>query len=139
MSVHRSWAVQSGTFLGMNLQTTPLDGMKVLLQGDMSGLPYLFLFIFMGACQFLAMKLPQMIQKKKAEEEAAKHHRKPPETSNQSQMMQYYMVGMILFFGLMWPSAMSLYWAINSLVTIAKTLIVQKVIDKKQAETAKGR
>jgi len=54
-------------------------------------------------------------------------------------MMQYYMVGMILFFGLMWPSAMSLYWAINSLVTIAKTLIVQKVIDKKQAETAKGR
>ncbi|MBR3364832.1 MAG: membrane protein insertase YidC [Solobacterium sp.] len=134
MAVHRSWAVQSGTFLGMNLQTTPLNGMKLLLQGDMGGLPYLFLFIFMGACQFLAMKLPQMIQKKKAEEEAAKHHRKPVEPSTQNQVMQYYMVGMILVFGLMWPSAMSLYWAINSLVTIGKTLIVQKIIDDKNAK-----
>lgn len=134
MAVHRSWAVQSGTFLGMNLQTTPLNGMKLLLQGDMGGLPYLFLFIFMGACQFLAMKLPQMIQKKKAEEEAAKHHRKPAEPSTQNQVMQYYMVGMILVFGLMWPSAMSLYWAINSLVTIGKTLIVQKIIDDKNAK-----
>ena len=134
MAVHRSWAVQSGTFLGMNLQTTPLNGMKLLLQGDMGGLPYLFLFIFMGACQFLAMKLPQMIQKKKAEEEAAKHHRKPAEPSTQNQVMQYYMVGMILVFGLMWPSAMSLYWAINSLVTIGKTLIVQKIIDDKIAK-----
>lgn len=134
MAVHRSWAVQSGTFLGMNLQTTPLNGMKLLLQGDMGGLPYLFLFIFMGACQFLAMKLPQMIQKKKAEEEAAKHHRKPVEPSTQNQVMQYYMVGMILVFGLMWPSAMSLYWAINSLVTIGKTLIVQKIIDNKNAK-----
>ena len=134
MAVHRSWAVQSGTFLGMNLQTTPLNGMKLLLQGDMGGLPYLFLFIFMGACQFLAMKLPQMIQKKKAEEEAKKHHRKPAEPSTQNQVMQYYMVGMILVFGLMWPSAMSLYWAINSLVTIGKTLIVQKIIDDKNAK-----
>lgn len=139
MSVHRSWAVQSGTFLGMNLQTTPLDGMKVLLQGDMSGLSYLFLFLFMGGCQFLAMKLPQMIQKKKAAEEAAKHHRRPAETSNQNQMMQYYMVAMILVFGLMWPSAMSLYWAINSLVTIGKTLIVQRIIDNKQAKEKKTR
>ena len=139
MSVHRSWAVQSGTFLGMNLQTTPLNGMKVLLNGDMSGLSYLLLFLFMGACQFLSMKLPQMIQRKKAEEEAAKHHRKPAEPSTQNQMMQYYMVGMILIFGLMWPSAMSLYWAINSLVTIAKTLIVQNIIDKKQAANSKGR
>ena len=47
-------------------------------------------------------------------------------------MMSYYFFVMIAIFGLMWPSAMSLYWAINSMVNIAKTLIVQKIIDNKQ-------
>ena len=132
MSVHRSWAVQSGTFLGIKLATTPLNGMKLLLEGDMHGLLYLALFIFMGACQFLSIKMPQIIQNKKAEEEAAKHHRRPEKASNQNQFMSYYMLIMILVFGLLWPSAMSLYWSINSLVNVAKTLIIQKIIDNKQ-------
>ena len=85
----------------------------------------------MGICQFASMMLPQMINKKKAEEEAAKHHRKPQDTSasKQQKYMQYYMMGLILVFGLMWPAAMSVYWTIYSLVNVAKTLIVQKIID----------
>lgn len=131
-AVHRSYAVQSGTFLGMILKHTPLEGIKELFAGNIGSVNYLLLFIFMGVCQFISMSLPRMIQKKKAEEEAAKHHRKPEEPSKQNQFMQYYMLIMILSFGLMWPSAMSLYWAINSLVQIIKTLMVQKVIDKQQ-------
>lgn len=46
-------------------------------------------------------------------------------------IMQIYMMGMIMVFGLMWPAAMSLYWAINSIVNIVKTMIVQKIIDSK--------
>ena len=91
----------------------------------------------MGVCQYLSMQMPQIIAKKKAQEEAEKHHRKPAETKNgQTQMMQYYMLAMILVFGLMWPAAMSVYWAIYSIVTIIKTLLVQKIIDK-QKEGAK--
>ena len=53
-------------------------------------------------------------------------------------MMMMYMTAMILIFGLMWPTAMSIYWSIYSLVNIAKTLIVQKIIDdkKKKGEIA---
>ncbi len=135
MAVRRSEAVQTGIFMGIDLQNTPLSGMQALFKGDMAGLSYLILFIFMGLCQFGSMMLPQYLQKKKAKQEAEKHHRKPVESSSkQAQMMQYYMMGMILIFGLMWPTAMSLYWAINSLVNIVKTLAVQSLIDKKQKE-----
>ena len=126
MSVQRSEAVQHGTFLGMNLQTTPLAGMKA------GQIAYIVLFVVMVACQFLSSKIPTWLAEKKAKESAAKHHRKPQETSTSQKMMQYYMIGMIAVFGLMWPSAMSLYWAINSVVNIVKTLLVQKMIDKQE-------
>lgn len=132
MAVQRAEAVQTGTFLGMNLQTTILDGAG---KGQ-----YIFiaLFIFMAVCQFLSMKIPMILQKKRAEEAAAKHHRRVETSDNkQTKIMQIYMMGMILIFGLMWPAAMSLYWGINSCVNIVKTLLVQTYIDKKQKEGAK--
>lgn len=138
MAVQRSEAVQTGTFLGMKMDSTPLTGIQGALKGDVTGWVYLGLFIFMAICQFVSMKLPQIIQKKKAEAEAAKHHRKPEVSDNKSmKFMQIYMMAMILMFGLMWPSAMALYWAINSLVNIVKTLVIQKVIDK-QNQNKKG-
>jgi len=126
-AVQRSSAIKTGTFMGLSLETTPLDGIKNGMWG------YLLIFIVMGLCQFVSMNLPQWLAKKKAEAEAEKHHRKAPETTNsQSKMMQYYMLAMILVFGLMWPTAMSIYWAIHSCVTIVKTLLVQKIIDSKK-------
>ena len=126
MAVQRSSAVQHGAFMGMNLQTTPLNGIK---EGQFA---YLILFIFMVVCQFISSKIPQWLADKKAKEEAARHHRKPQETGASQKMMQYYMIFMIAAFGLMWPAAMSLYWAINSCVNIVKTLLVQKMIDKQK-------
>jgi YidC/Oxa1 family membrane protein insertase len=125
-AVQRSYAVKTGTFLGLNLDQTILNGLKNGQWG------YLVIFVVMGVCQYFSMQLPQMLAKKKAEEEAAKHHRKPAEPSNQNKMMQYYMLAMILVFGLMWPAAMSVYWAIYSIVTIVKTLLVQKIIDNQK-------
>lgn len=124
-AVQRASLVKSTPFLGLNLNTTILDGIK---SGQYL---YIVIFVVMGICQFASMMLPQMINKKKAEEEAAKHHRKPQDTSasKQQKYMQYYMMGLILVFGLMWPAAMSVYWTIYSLVNVAKTLIVQKIID----------
>lgn len=90
----------------------------------------------MLGCQFLSTQLPQILAKKKAKEDAEKHHRKPQESamSSQQKMMQIYMLAMIGVFGLMWPTAMSVYWAVNSVVTILKTLLVQKIINKNAKE-----
>jgi YidC/Oxa1 family membrane protein insertase len=129
-AVQRASAIKSSTFLGMSLETTPWQGISHFQWG------YLILFIVMGVCQYFSMMIPMMLAKKKAEAEAEKHHRKPEEskTSSQNKMMQYYMMAMIMVFGLMWPSAMSIYWTIYSLVNIAKTLLIQKIIDKDAAK-----
>lgn len=131
-AVQRSAVVKSTNFLGLNLNTTPLQGIR---NGQWL---YLVIFAIMGICQFASMYLPTYLAKKRAEADAAKHHRKPKdsEQSKQQKYMQYYMLVMILAFGLMWPTAMSIYWAINSLVTIAKTLLVQRIIEKKEGATA---
>jgi len=44
--------------------------------------------------------------------------------------MMYYMLIPILILSVTWPAAMTIYWTINSIVNIAKTLIVQFVISK---------
>ena len=137
MAVQRSEAVQTGAFMGMNLRTTVMNGIKSAFAGDSSGWAYLGLFIVMIILHACSMLIPQYLQKKKAEEVARKHHRKPEEPSNQNKFMQYYMIGMIAVFGLMLPAAMSLYWSINSVVQIVKTVIVQNIIDKKEEGSKK--
>ncbi len=129
-AVQRSALLKQGTFLGYNLDVTPLTGIKNLQ------FIYLVIFLIMLGCQFLSTQLPQMLAKKKAKEDAEKHHRKPQESAMNSQqkMMQIYMLAMIGVFGLMWPTAMSVYWAVNSVVTILKTLLVQKIINKNAKE-----
>lgn len=134
MAVQRSEAVQTGTFMGMNLRTNVMTGIKSAFSGDPTGWAYLALFVVMAILHICSMKVPQYLQKKKAEEEAKKHHRKPEEPSNQNEMMQYYMIFMIIVFGLMLPAAMSLYWSINSLVQMVKTIVVQNVIEKNKKE-----
>lgn len=131
-AVQRSAVLKSSTFLGLNLNSTPLEGIR---NGQFL---YILIFAVMGICQFASMYLPQYLAKKREEAEAEKHHRKPKDTqqSKQQKYMQYYFMGMILIFGLMWPTTMSIYWAINSLVTIAKTLLVQNIIERKEGATA---
>lgn len=133
-AVQRATAVKTGTFMGLSLETKVLDGIR----GGMWG--YLLIFSIMGLAQYVSMMLPQKLSKKRAEAEAAKHHRRPdaPANSSQQKMMQIYMLVMILVFGLMWPAAMSVYWTIYSLVTIVKTLIVQKIVDDRQAKEAQA-
>ena len=128
-AVQRSVAVQTGSVFGAPLAVRPLDGIRA---GNMA---YLAIFLIMALCQFGSMKVPQMLAKQQAEKEAAKKHRssrEPEKKTNQTQMMQYYMMAMILVFGLMWPSAMAVYWAVNSLVMIVKTYAVQAIINNRK-------
>lgn len=135
-AVQRASSVRTATVGSMSLDTTILAGIK-----SSGRWGYIFLFVIMAVLQYLSMNLPMWINKKKAEAEAAKHHRKPqePASNTQTKIMQWYMFALILVFGLMWPAAMSVYWAIYSAVTIVKTLIVQKVIDSRNAKEAEGK
>ena len=129
MAIQRAEAVVNGTFLGMNLQVKPSEAFGLLFKGDLSGLPYIILFLLMAITQVVLVLLPMYFQKKKAEAEAAKHHRKPEPTNNQNMMMQMYMIVMVLAFGLMWQSGMSLFWFIRNIVDIIKTIIVQNIME----------
>ena len=129
MAIQRAEAVVNGTFLGMNLQVKPSEAFGLLFKGDFSGLPYIILFLLMAVTQVTLVLLPMYFQKKKAAAEAAKHHRKPEPTNNQNMMMQMYMIVMVLAFGLMWQSGMSLFWFIRNIVDIIKTIIVQNIME----------
>ena len=129
MAIQRAEAIVNGTFLGMNLQVKPSEAFGLLFKGDLSGLPYIILFLLMAITQVVLVLLPMYFQKKKAEAEAAKHHRKPEPTNNQNMMMQMYMIVMVLAFGLMWQSGMSLFWFIRNIVDIIKTIIVQNIME----------
>lgn len=128
-AIQRAEAVVNGTFLGMNLQVKPSEAFGLLFKGDLSGLPYIILFLLMAVTQVILVLLPMYFQKKKAAAEAAKHHRKPEPTNNQNVMMQMYMIVMVLAFGLMWQSGMSLFWFIRNIVDIIKTIIVQNIME----------
>lgn len=129
MAIQRAEAVVNGTFLGMNLQVKPSEAFGLLFKGDLSGLPYIILFLLMAVTQVTLVLLPMYFQKKKAAAEAEKHHRKPEPTNNQNVMMQMYMIVMVLAFGLMWQSGMSLFWFIRNIVDIIKTIIVQNIME----------
>ena len=129
MAIQRAEAVVNGTFLGMNLQVKPSEAFSLLFKGDLSGLPYIILFLLMAVTQVILVLLPMYFQKKKAAAEAEKHHRKPEPTNNQNVMMQMYMIVMVLAFGLMWQSGMSLFWFIRNIVDIIKTIIVQNIME----------
>ena len=128
-AIQRASAIVNGTFLGMNLQVKPSEAFGLLFKGDLSGLSYIILFLLMAVTQVVLVLLPMYFQKKKAAAEAEKHHRKPEPTNNQNMMMQMYMIVMVLAFGLMWQSGMSLFWFIRNIVDIIKTIIVQNIME----------
>lgn len=125
-AVQRAEAVQSGSFLGMSLEQTPLNGIK---NGEFL---YIALFAVMIIAQFLSMKLPQLLAERKAKKEAELQHRKYEKQKMPGGNMMYGMMGVILIVSISWPAAMTVYWTISSLVMVAKTLIVQKIINSKK-------
>lgn len=133
MSVQRAETVANGTFFGVSLSTTVLNGIKSLFAGNMSGIVYLLIFLVMAALHILSVKINDiMLKRRQANQKGSK--RAQNTQSDQMKVMQYYSMGMIIVFGLILPAAMSLYWAINSVVQVTKTILVQKAIENSDAQ-----
>ncbi len=128
-AVQRAEAVAKGTFLGISLEQTPLNGIKA------GQYMYVALFVVMIITQVGSMLLPQYLSKVKAKKEAELAHKKYVEQKNPNQNVMYYSMIPLLFISISWPTAMTLYWIISSVTNIIKTLIIQyAVIDKKEGK-----
>ena len=120
-AVQRSSAVATGTFLGISLEKTPIEG----IQGGQ--FVYLILFALMLVAQIGSMLIPQKLAQRRAKMEAEKHHRPYRKTSNPMQSSMYVMMAVVLLLGITWPTAMSFYWMISSCVNIVKSFIVDAI------------
>lgn len=122
-AVQRAEVVLKGSFVGMSLSVSPLEG---LLQNHNFG--YLILVLAMFAAQIGSMMLPTMLANMKAKKQAEAQGRKYTPTPMNNTMMP--MMIMILALSVTWPSAMTVYWVISSLVSIIKTLLTQALLNK---------
>ena len=91
---------------------------------------YVVIFALMIVAQIVAMKTPMFLQEQKLRRESEIHHRRYEKPENPMGGMMYAMVIFIGILMISWPSAMSLYYLISSLVMIAKTLLVNKLTEK---------
>ena len=80
--------------------------------------------------QLISVLIPQWINKHKAKKEAEKRHKHYEAPQNPSAMMTYGMVVFIAFIMISWPTALSLYYCISSVVNIIKTIGMQMLADK---------
>ena len=129
-AVQRAYAVAYGRFLGISLEVSPING---IMDGNMM---YLVLFVLMVIAQASSMLLPQYLSKRRAKKEAELHHRPYRETKNPMMSSMYIMVAVISLVAITWPTAMSLYWMISSLINIVKTLLVQRFTNRQKAKEA---
>ena len=120
-AVRRSAAVANGSFLGTSLAITPTQAFSS--RAWIAVLIYVLMLVF----QFLSIKLPMMLQEKRAKAEAAAHFRRYDKPENNNAMMTYGMLIFIAIIMLSWPTALSLYYMIYSLVNIIKTLVIDKI------------
>jgi len=130
-AVQRADAVVHGTVFGVSLSTTPFAAFKAFG----SEWVLVLIWVLMIGFQFLSTWLPQMLAKRKRKEQKNYKAYAEPEnkssTQTQTNMMMYSMVLVIGFLGLRWPTAMSLYWMMSSVITVAKTLFIQwRFIDR---------
>lgn len=126
-AVRRSYAVANATFMNVSLSQSPSQALanKAWI--------CLVIFVAMVVCQFISIKLPQILANKHGKEEADKRHKTYQPPTNQNNMMTYSMLAMIAFVMFSAPTALSLYYCISSLVNICKTLIIDKITHKEVA------
>jgi YidC/Oxa1 family membrane protein insertase len=123
-AVIRSEAVATGKFMGVSLEVSPLVGIK---EGQFI---YIAFFVVMIISQFASSLLPQELAKYRAKQEAERQHRAYRPAANNTTSIMYVMLITISIVAVGWPTAMSFYWTISSLVNIVKALIIDQITSK---------
>ncbi len=130
-----SAVLSTGAFLNLNLSTSIWDALR-----NTSGLPgnvngwwtALVLFILMSVSQFLAMKVPQWINKAKTKKVARLGVNPAQKQQNRTMnIVSYVMLIMIIFMGFTLPAAMGVYWLVGAIFSLAQSLITQAIVGRK--------
>ena len=120
-AVRRSAAVANGTFLGVSLDLTP----KEAFTGKAWAL--IAIYILMIIFQFVSVGIMRWIQQSRAKKDAEKKHKHYSKPADNTAFMTYGMVAFIAVIMLSWPTALSLYYLIYSVINIAKTIIIDRL------------
>ena len=125
-AVQRVQILYSTTVFGMNLGLTP---MSQITKGHFI---YVILVAIMGLSQFGAIEINNIMLKRNK-------NYKPSSTQNSMKSMNIVMTVMIIYFGLVMPTAMSFYWITTNIITVLRTIYIQiHYIEKEQAAKEKN-
>ncbi|MEG1474294.1 MAG: YidC/Oxa1 family membrane protein insertase [Longicatena sp.] len=126
----RAYAVVTGSFQGINLALTPLEGFKL------GNYWYIVIFVLMVLFQLLSFKMPQWLEahrKKKNHVKVKKYAepaKQPSGMMGSMNMMMYMSTAMIAIFAINWPLGMSFYWLVNSIARVIQNVIIHKFFIK---------
>ena len=127
----RAAAVVYGSFAGVELSGTPIDGFKSL------SIPYILIYVLMVVFYIVSMKLPQWLKKWQDKKDNVKV-KKYAETKSENPMMNsmnttmYFSTALICFMYLSWPIAMSFYWLVSSIIRVGQAFILHNLMNKKK-------
>lgn len=126
--------LSTGSFLGLNLSTSVWDALtKVNPVWSGGWWTALVLFLLMAVAQFMAMKVPQWIQKAKAKKVARLGKNPAQQQQNRTMnIVSWVMLIMIIFMGFTLPAAMGFYWFVGALVSLAQSLITNAIFSRKR-------
>jgi YidC/Oxa1 family membrane protein insertase len=119
-AVQRADAVVNGFVMGHSLQITPWTAIGTGIW------VFVVIYALMGAVQVVSMRLPMYLQKKNTPVKEKTYTKDSKKKSGPNmEVMMYTSIGMILFFAINWPTAMSLYWLVTAVVQVLQTLFIQ--------------
>ncbi len=123
-AVRRSAAVANGTLLGFSLDLTPREAIS------QKAWLLLVIYVLMIVFQFISVGITRWLSTSRAKKEAEKRHKHYEKPADTMALTTYGMVAFIAIIMLSWPTALSLYYMIYSVINIGKTLIIDKLSHK---------
>lgn len=127
-AIRRSYAVAHGSFLGASLALTPTEAFAK------KEVALIVIYICMIIFQLVSTLFPQFLANYKRKRLADKQHKHYEKPKNNNMFMMYGMVLFIGFIMLNWPTALSLYYAIVSIINILKSIVVEIIMQRKGVE-----
>ncbi|MBD5423576.1 MAG: preprotein translocase YidC, partial [Allobaculum sp.] len=130
-----------GSFMGMPLSETPLQGFQNLQWGPIT------VYVLMIVMSLLQMQLPKWLSKLSGKDKPKNYADRKAEENNPMastmNMTMYMTTGLIAFMYISWPIAMSFYWLVSSIIragtTVLSHFVSEKEMKKREAEEAAKR
>lgn len=116
-----------GSFMGIPLSETPLDGFRHLQWGPIA------VYLLMIAMSIISMMLPKWLKKYQDKKDGVKKKYDQPKggmMSNTMNMTMYMTTAMISLMYISWPIAMSFYWLVSSVIRSGLSVVSHVIADK---------